>query len=375
MNKNAITTLLFGDKKYIIGAVINAYLHKQFINKYNLKIDITVMLDKNFIEYKDELSLYYDKIFMIDLDETKISSKTDLRRYTSVMKYLPNKALMFNLTEYDKVLFTDIDFLPIKKEFYTIFDLDTPAVYSEEVYCNKFNQIYNNNFFIDKKVNQKSIDNKEYNKIIRNMKKSINASLMLVKPSDKDYKDFLLFKKSVEGVDGVETIKGVDEILILGFMILIKKAKIHCIPRSFRNKMKHINNTSLAINYACSIKPWLKLPMFQWDAENIWHVIAKKALKKSIIFTNLYTSEILETFRELTKKYMSGEEIRNSIIFETQGKKQLLELMKYLMDHKTLDVEKDSSIIKYIMSEAQQIHSHIFKELNDNYSEIIKIIQ
>jgi hypothetical protein len=375
MNKKAITTLLFGDEKYIIGAIINAYLHKKFIDKYNLKIDMTVMLDVKFAQYKDELSQYYDKIFMIELDETKISSKTDIRRYASVMKYLPSKALMFNLTEYDKVLFTDVDFLPIKKEFYTIFDLDTPAFYSEEINCDKFNQIYDDNVFVDRKTNQKYIDNKEYNKIIKNMKNSINATLMLIKPSEKDYEDFLLFKKYAEGKYGVETKKGVDEILILGFTVLIKKENIHCIPTSFRNKAGIINKNFLGINFASMIKPWLRLPMFQWAEENIWHVIAKKALKKSVLFTNLYISKLLENFRELTKNYMSGKNIRNPKIFETQGKKQLLELMKYLMDHESLDIENDTSIIKHIMSEAQQIHSHIFEKLNDNYSEIITVIE
>lgn len=379
MNKKAITTLLFGNKKYIIGAIISAYLHKQFIKKYNLKIDITIMLHRNLIEYIDDLSVYYDKIIIIDLDETKISPKSLLSlklRHASVMKYLTNKAQMFNLTEYDKVLFIDIDFLPIKKEFYNIFDLDTPAFYSVEVPCDNFNQIYNNNSFIDIKANQKYIDNKEYNKIIKNMKGSINATLMLVKPSVNDYKNFLLFTKSVESVDGIESNFGIDEILILGFVIFIKKTNVHCIPSYFSDKEQNLNNHSLGLNFDSGIKPWLKLPMFQWAKENIWHIVAKKALKQTNKFTNLYTAFLIDNLINFYENYMSNRSITgfNISILKTKGKAQFFSLLKYVKKHKSLDIEKDYSIVKYIMNEAQRIHSFISKNPDSNYSEIMKLI-
>lgn len=324
MNKYAITTILFGDKKYITGSIINAYLHKKFIKEYNLKIDLTIMLDENLKEYKVELEKYYDKVYVIKIFETNISDKTDLKRYSKIMKYLPNKAQMFNLIEYEKILFTDIDFLPIKKEFYTIFDLDTPAFYSVEKSCDKFNQIYDDKVFIDKKTNKKNIETQNYNKIIKNMSGSINASLMLIKPSKIDYEDFLLFKEKAESKDGIETKYNVDEILILTFIIFIKKYDIHCIPKSYRVKAQSLNNNTFGVNFASSLKPWIRLPILQWKEENIWHIIAKKALKKSEIITNIYINELINTLRDFSIKYKSNEELRgfNTQILKTSEKKK-----------------------------------------------------
>ena len=378
MNKYAITTLLFGDKKYITGSIINAYLHKKFIKKYNLKIDLTLMLDENLVEYKDELEKYYDRVYVIKIFETKISEKTDLRRYTKIMKYLPNKAQMFNLTEYEKVLFTDVDFLPITKEFYTIFDLDTPAFYSVEKFCDKFNQVYDNAVFIDKKANKKYIETQDYNSIIKNMSGSINASLMLIKPSKTDYDDFLLFKKKADSKDGIHTKYNVDEILILTFIIFVKKYDIHCIPKSYRVKAQSLNNKTLGVNFASSLKPWIRLPVLQWKEENIWHIIAKKALKNSEIITDIYVDELINNLRDFSTKYKLNEEIHgfNTQIFKTNGKEEMEKIMNYVIENKNLDNQNknDYNKIKYIMDEVKKLHSYIEIPHNKMYNNVLILL-
>lgn len=376
MNKYAITTLLFGDKKYITGAIINAYLHKKFIQKYNLSIDATIMLDNKLIEYKEELEKYYDKVYAIDLFETKISDKTDLRRYISTMKYMTNKVQMFNLIEYEKVLFTDIDFLPIKKDFYTIFNLDTPAFYSVEINCNKSNEVIEKNMFIDLKLNEKYIVKDDYHNIIKNMKKSINASLMLVKPSNSIYNEFLKFKKKAENNEGIITSYGVDEILILTFMLFVIKSDIHCIPRNFRTKAHVLNNKVLAVNFASAIKPWIRLPVLQWAEENIWHIVAKKALTQSKIITNIYIESLINNFKEFSKKSISNEDLNgyNIKIFKTEGKDQFDSLMKYILKNDVVYNDNELEKIKYIMDESKKMHSYIETDISEIYNNIINII-
>jgi hypothetical protein len=376
MNKYAITTLLFGDKKYIVGAIISAYLHKLFIEKYNLKIDLTIMLAEDLIEYKTELEKYYDKIYVVKLYETKISEKTDLRRYTKIMKFLPNKAQMFNLVDYEKVLFTDIDFLPIKKDFYDIFNLKTPAYYSVEHSCNEFNQVIDKNIFINLEKNKKNAIEKNYNQIIKNMKKSINATLMLIKPSTEDYKKFMFVKELAEKNGGIHTKFNVDEILILTFTIFTTEHKIHCIPRKYRTKAENLNNNVLGINFASSIKPWFRFPMLQWTEENIWHIIAKKALKNSDVITNIYITTLIDNLINYSQNYLSKGNLvgYNNQIVKTKGKDKLLVLINYVLSI-NLDNKKNIDNIKYIMKESQDLHSYIDTKINKNFYEIENLLK
>jgi len=67
MNKYAIVNILYGTDTYLIGACINAQVHKKFRHKYNLNFDIVLMVDANLYMYKDILELFYDKIILIDI--------------------------------------------------------------------------------------------------------------------------------------------------------------------------------------------------------------------------------------------------------------------------------------------------------------------
>jgi predicted phosphoadenosine phosphosulfate sulfurtransferase len=51
------------------------------------------------------------------------------------------------------------------------------------------------------------------------------------------------------------------------------------------------------INFDEYIKSWKKLPMIQWSGENIWHIVAKQALKLSTVFTKIYIEKIHSVFK------------------------------------------------------------------------------
>ena len=115
---NAIFMLIFGKTHYIVGAVIAATVHRKFMKKNNIYMDIVCMVDNIIYEYKDELLKYFDKVILIDLIEIKLHDESKIiDKYSDWMKYSINKWQALKFDCYKKILFCDIDLLPIDKQF------------------------------------------------------------------------------------------------------------------------------------------------------------------------------------------------------------------------------------------------------------------
>jgi len=190
-----------------------------------------------------------------------------------------------------------------------------------------------------------------------------------------DYLDFLKFKEKAEKNGGVYTTYGIDEIMILTFIMFIKKYDIHCIPSNFSVKAEKIDNKTYGINFASFVKPWFKFPMLQWSEENIWHIIAKKALAKSTIITDIYINTLINNLIDFSKKYKFNDKFKgyNFDIMKSKGKEELKKLMNYVLNNKNINIDRDREIIKIIMKEAQKIHSFIESDINNNYVELINL--
>jgi hypothetical protein len=207
------------------------------------------------------------------------------------------------------------------------------------------------------------------------MKKSINATLMLIKPSSEDYNNFIIFKNNAERNGGIVTDYGVDEILILSFVIFMTNDQIHCIPRKYRKATKNIDEDALGLNYFSSLKPWNKFPVLQYQEENIWHILAKQALKKSTIITDIYIDSMITNFSDFIKKCNNQDKISgtNLKILDTEGKQKLFELGNYILsnDFDNKNVQK----VKYVVKEVQHLHSYIERKINKNYKYILELME
>lgn len=282
--RNAIVYLCMLNDKYIIGLIINAYVCRSFIKKYNLNISLVVMCDDYvYYKWKTILKLFIDDIVHINLISYKISKRYNYRdTYSSWIKYCINKWQCLKLINYDKILFMDIDVLPIHNNFFNLFNLNTPAIH--------FNNDINNNHgkaFIHL-PQHKSIS---YNSFIKNIKPlyMVNASLCLFTPSLILYNKYInmvdmLFKK--EGMYG-HINNGPDETTLFYFFfthnitIYQIASKYLVIPWM----TKEINKT-YSINYMSNIKPWLKTKKKCYPEEMIWidlyYTIQKKYKLKQI---------------------------------------------------------------------------------------------
>jgi hypothetical protein len=293
----------------MIGSVISASIHKKLIKLYNLNIEVIAIVSHSIYKYKDELLKYFDKIELIELLEIKLSEKYKLiPKYSKWIKYSITKWQVLQLDMYDKILMCDIDLIPLKKSFYDIFNLNTYGLFIDKKY-NIFGKIIKTNDIIDL-----SNFNNNYDTISSYIKLRANASLTLIIPNKKLFNEYLDFVKICEGNNGYisKYNSGPDETTLLLFLLVYKKIEcqyISCnysmIPWEWKNVNKY---KPKSINYACMIKPWIKLPILCFSDEIIWHKIAKNILKQSVILYDIYIKYIIKElyiFANTYNKYIN----------------------------------------------------------------------
>ena len=368
----AISTLIFNNPSYIVGACISFFLHKKFIEKYKLNIKLVAMVDNKIHQYKKILELFFDEIIKINLDiikidYNKIKNEHGVKKYINWVKYSINKWQVFNLDSYKKVLFVDVDLLPINKNFYKIFENNTPSVLIDIIHDN--NTIIDPQFISNKKIFEKS----DYN-TSKNLINSINATLLLIKPDKKLYSEYLKFLKICEGDNGYDSFHA-DETTLLYFLMFYKSLDIYSISKYYASYFREYDpKKSVGLNYPYKIKSWEKLPMLQRVEENIWHIIAKKVMVQSVELTHLYIKLLLDNliyfannYKIINKNY-NIECIQNKNIFIETNK-----LLNFIKNKKIINLSE--SDLKKIFYEAEQIHKLMNKNSIINIKNILYIIK
>jgi hypothetical protein len=372
--KYGICTLLFGDFTYLIGACISFYAHKQFIDKYKLNIKLIVMVDNKNYEQKKILELFFDEIIKIEMDTININlvEKRNIvyEKYSPWVKYSINKWKIFNMTNYDKILFIDIDVLPIKKEFYNIFNNKVPAIYGKFKNKNKTYKL-NRSLF----SNKKSFKCEDYNTEIH-LKVWLNATILLIEPNSKLYDEYMDFIKISEGKLGYKTTFNVDETTLTYFLIFYKKMDVYEINKKYVGNWSIYNKNTTSMDFATVVKPWVKIPFMQWSDENIWHVIAKYVMPKSIELNAVYIKYMLKQlflYYESYKLNKKKDIYYNMIAMKNDKLFIYLQKIFNIIENKTIDtLNKDE--IKKIFSIAKIIHSKMNNYTKINYNNLKKIL-
>jgi hypothetical protein len=380
-NKYAIAMLIFKNPLYIVGACLSAWVHRKFIHKYNLNIKLIVLVDKFIYEYKKELEKYFDSVELIEIIEMKLNHEYKIiNKYSDWMKFSISKWNIFKFDNYDKILFLDTDILPINDDFYNIFNFDTPSIMIKGN-NNKENSIINTDIFLS---NIKNISNEEYFNIASKLKYSLDAGIILIKPDKKIFTEYLDFIKICEGTNGYisKYDSGIDETTLLLFFVYYKKIPIHLIPYEYvpipwEKNPYNIQNVR-GINFLSMIKPWIKLPIIQWADENIWHIIAKKALDKHSKITKIYIKYLIDELYNFYYNWKKNISKPNSpynmeIIKSKNIQNETFELFNYLGKYKknNLDIKQ----IEYIINESTKIHKQMDKKLLINLDNLYKIIE
>ena len=190
--KYAIVQLLMLNDGYLNGALITSYVHKLFLKKTNYVTDLVLMCDSVIYDkYYEILKKFYNKVVKIDLIHFKINENKYVyaKKYSPWIAYSLNKWQCLNLIEYDKILFIDVDILPLKKEFYNLFECQAPCFeLSKDTVRHRQNYSNFDNFI-------------NHAKQIDKLSSTINGGLVILKPSKSDYNEYinfinLLFRKN-----------------------------------------------------------------------------------------------------------------------------------------------------------------------------------
>ena len=88
---------------------------------------------------------------------------------------------ILNLTQFNKILFLDVDVLPINNNFYNIFNYNTPAVLTNNI----SSKLDNKKIMINEILFNDNLDINNLCSSKIKLKRSIDGSLLLIKPNKK----------------------------------------------------------------------------------------------------------------------------------------------------------------------------------------------
>ena len=152
--KYAITTLLFGSDSYLPGVLL---LGSSILNimpkEYKKYITLCCMVTHDISpETRKLISKIYDRVIVVDylqIPQDLIKHKNP--KTQSIYCKTFTKLRIYEMTDYDKVLFMDSDMLVIKKDIISLFNLNTPAA----VFLGKVGNTHQDRYFKEFKKNGK----------------------------------------------------------------------------------------------------------------------------------------------------------------------------------------------------------------------------
>ena len=308
--KNAIFMLIFNKLHYLVGGYISGYIHKKFIKKLGLEIELVVMVDKKIYEYREELLKVFDRVELVELLEIRLNKEYHYaNKYSSWMKNSITKWEILKYEEYEKILFIDVDILAVEENFYKIFEIRTPAI-------ERGFKVSDRKIELEELSERREFREEEYYKASKHLKKSLDGGLVLIKPERRLYEEYKKFIRICEGREGYISLSssGADETTLLLFLVYYMKKDIYTISKEnsvILWEEKEIGKIN-GINYLCLIKPWVKMPIISWPEEYIYHRIAKKCLKQSKILRNIYLYNLLGEIENFNKYINENLHKRNS---------------------------------------------------------------
>jgi alpha-N-acetylglucosamine transferase len=320
--KYAITTLIFGGDSYLPGILLlGSSIRKIMPKAYEKYITLCCMVTHDISKQARSLILkIYDRI--IDVEYLQIPPNLIRHNNPQTQKIYAKtftKLRIFEMTEYDKVLFLDADMLILKKDIFSLFNLNTPATifmgklnnnpkdrYFKEFkengrlfkqfqnkYCNwkeKGKELHGNLIPYDKYENEKTNDGM-----------NIETSVLLITPS------ILSVKQRDNYLENIKTkhikIRGDTEMVSKMF-----KDKIYAIePRFFGRWVNPEEHSELIVLdlYGSDGKPWdiNKLNLFMgWKDVEFWWKFYMSKYKSEY---EKWNNKMLDTLYEIIIKFIS----------------------------------------------------------------------
>ena len=242
------------------------------------------------------LKFYFDKVHKIDMLHYNIinfdeGSETYKKKY-SWTNYSINKWQCLKYVEYDKILFIDVDIIPM-------------------IHLLQYKNKHTNKDCVNNKKMYDILNNfNTYKDYIINSKKSnyrLNGGIVLFRPDIEMYNDYIKFVDSINN-KGIYmmTVSGIDETTMFYYMVKHREKTFYRIcmeyttipwPEPALDNYPNENIPIYGANYIQMIKPWKKPLFISWPEEYIWRKLYHK-MKKSRTFKQLYKQTIVNGVKE-----------------------------------------------------------------------------
>lgn len=374
--KYAIFFLCYLNDHYVIGLLETLYAHRKLLGKDN-DIELVVMCDEYISNFKDEIIKYADRVVTINMD--RLNGHMDvygIKKYAMQwIEYIHNKWHCLYFDEYKKILFLDIDTLPVNKKLYNIFtNYKEDIIFSGRAIASSgcLKSVYYNEASISKYSSYE-----EYNKY---NKTHVDASYMLLPPSKKLHDEYYSYMKTIDPLDASLISTGlnastIDEKSILYYLTsktnitfnFFKKDDDFAVPwkKAYLcdnlDTVKYKSNNLNIFNYRSQIKPYL-MPLEFLHAESyIWKLIEKNIVSKSKLIKALSIRNALYSY--LLSKVESYMAPVDDISKSNVGRMvQLLDKNGLTLENPIFNKQSYNALIKSF----DLLFSYI-KPINDNY--------
>lgn len=307
----AIVYYCFGSDYYITGLL--ASLHA--LNKIKPEdVKTVILVDEYIFNFVDLISQFADRIILIDppkLEGYYLNHSREKYRMEWVDNII-NKWRCLSLTEYEMILFLDIDILPIKKKMFDLFDK-----YKNFDIVFQFRRIKGRKvFYHSLKIKKRKYPS--FKKFMNNNQDYINAGFVLLKPSMKLYNAIYDNFEEANIKNKKFNMSGIDE-TFLYFKTLELNLKFTQFSKSERPIIPWVDTDiekCSVLNYLSEVKPFVKSVENMWKEEYIWDILLNELTEYPLI--NLLRARNIMKDKGMKVADSSGKEVEELLLHEEE---------------------------------------------------------
>jgi hypothetical protein len=273
--KEAWVFVVWGNPKYLVGAIVGAYSFKQQKTKKHI-----VLIHSYTQSDVEPFKKLFDKIIKVPVTEINVVAPRTEKQAEYYGGYFSRTSITkwncLDLTEYQKVCFVDSDIIANKPEIDTIFELNTPAGNFDNYFSNKWvkNGIPS---FYGTFYHGKIMDSKAIKSALEIGSTVVGASMVLLKPDGSFNKMVEWASKSPNGYGHLKCYSGTDEQVITEWMLHQGQqwkhaSSIYQVTPWHMKAVSEINNdlkNAYGIHYMHD-KPWEDGRGQGWEDTKIW---------------------------------------------------------------------------------------------------------
>lgn len=284
MAKYAYVYLLMKGDAYLPGIATSIYSLIKTGTKHDIITMVTDDVSSHSIEILKKISIV-KQVPYLKFETKRMANDKIQHMYQNWLNTSYTKWNMLMFDEYDKILFIDGDTLVVRNIDH-LFEFETPSAPFNNPYIKPAGKMPN--YLKGRKdhygylLEKEPITPNEINNILTNRSALLTANCVLLKPSKKDYEEYIDMLKRMEPFGFINCYSMSDETSIAYFYSMVKKVDWYNIHQryNFINWKENyvIDNKPVILHYFSPDKPW-DLKFDAWPDVITWYRYANLMVK------------------------------------------------------------------------------------------------